>query len=114
MTSDADAGLIASHRFPMYEASGAHVSLSFLKYYFLTAQGLAILRAASPGGAGRNRPLGQDRFAQQRVPLPPLDIQLSLLHEMQAAEAALHSIQGRCSECKAVRAETLAACIGGE
>lgn len=72
LTTELDRGLIASHRFPMYRPREQACDLRFLLHYFLSPRGKEILELASPGGAGRNRTLGQQAFEAARVPLPPL------------------------------------------
>lgn len=51
------------------------VDIDYLISYFLTKRGTDILEAASPGGAGRNRTLGQDRFLKSKIVLPPIEEQ---------------------------------------
>ena len=70
-TTNNEIGMIASHRFPMYRPINNSVDLDYLICYFLTKRGTDILDAASPGGAGRNRTLGQDRFIKSKIMLPP-------------------------------------------
>ncbi|MBF4061075.1 restriction endonuclease subunit S [Burkholderia pseudomallei] len=62
VTSEAEKGMIASHRFPMYKAKDGASDVNFIKYFFLTKEGKELLGIASPGGAGRNRTLGQKEF----------------------------------------------------
>ena len=71
-TTSAEKGMIGSHRFPMYQPINNRVDVDYLINYFLTKRGAEILEAASPGGAGRNKTLGQDRFLKSKVILPPL------------------------------------------
>ncbi|EKN3569200.1 TPA: restriction endonuclease subunit S [Yersinia enterocolitica] len=73
ITSSAENGMIASHRFPMYRPK-QKIDLRFLKYLFLTAKGKELLGIASPGGAGRNKTLGQKEFEKLEL-LIPEDIQ---------------------------------------
>ena len=54
-TTQAEEGMIGSHRFPMYRPINNRVDTDYLIYYFLTKRGREILEAASPGGAGRNK-----------------------------------------------------------
>lgn len=112
MTSDADAGFVASHRFPMYEAADDRVSLEFLYYYFLTPIGLRKLGDASPGGAGRNRTLGQDRFSQLVVPIPSVAVQRALVREVQATEAALPSGFARADQLQSLHVGLVQMCLG--
>ena len=69
-TTQAEAGMIGSHRFPMYRPIDGKVDIDYLISYLLTKRGKDILEAASPGGAGRNRTLGQDRFMKSKIVLP--------------------------------------------
>lgn len=71
-TTQSEVGMIGSHRFPMYRPIGNIVNIDYLIFYFLTKRGTDILEAASPGGAGRNRTLGQERFMKSKIILPSL------------------------------------------
>ena len=66
-TTENEIGMIGSHRFPMYRPKNDLVDIDYLIYYFLTKRGTDILEAASPGGAGRNRTLGQERFLKSKI-----------------------------------------------
>lgn len=74
-TTQAEVGMIASHRFPMYRPIDNKVDINYLIAFFLTKRGTDVLEAASPGGAGRNKTLGQDRFSKSMVVLPPIEEQ---------------------------------------
>ena len=74
-TTENEIGMIGSHRFPMYRPKNDLVDIDYLIYYFLTKRGTDILESASPGGAGRNRTLGQERFLKSKITLPPLSEQ---------------------------------------
>ena len=69
-TTQNEVGMIGSHRFPMYRPIDGRVDVDYLITYMLTKWGKDILEAASPGGAGRNRTLGQDRFLKSKIILP--------------------------------------------
>jgi type I restriction enzyme S subunit len=62
VTSAAERGMIASHRFPIYKPNECEADVDFIKYFFLTNKGKELLGIASPGGAGRNKTLGQKEF----------------------------------------------------
>ena len=74
-TTQNEVGMISSHRFPMYRPIDGRVDVDYLITYMLTKRGKDILEAASPGGAGRNRTLGQDRFLKSKIILPSPDEQ---------------------------------------
>lgn len=91
-TTENEIGKIGSHRFPMYRPKNDLVDIDYLIYYFLTKRGTDILEAASPGGAGRNRTLGQERFLKSKITLPPLSEQQKI--------AAILSTQDKVIELK--------------
>ena len=70
VTSAAEAGMIASHRFPMFKARPGKADVNFVKYFFLTKKGKELLGIASPGGAGRNKTLGKKDFDNLEFLLP--------------------------------------------
>lgn len=74
-TTEKEVGMIGSHRFPMYRAIPNEVSIDYLLWFFKTKRGNDVLEAASPGGAGRNKTLGQKEFANSKVFLPPFSEQ---------------------------------------
>ena len=59
----------------MFLEKEGHSYLPFIKQLLLTAQGKNLLEIASPGGAGRNKTLGQDAFLKLRPTVPKLDEQ---------------------------------------
>lgn len=91
-TTENEIGMIGSHRFPMYRPKNDLVDINYLIYNFLTKRGTDILEAASPGGAGRNRTLGQERFLKSKITLPTLPEQQKI--------AAILSTQDKVIELK--------------
>jgi type I restriction enzyme S subunit len=83
-----DAGRFGSHRFITCCAVPSLVTAEFLRYYFLTDDGMLKIGEASPGGAGRNRTLGLEKLMALQVPVPPLGAQQTF-DRMQANVAAL-------------------------
>lgn len=69
-TTQKELGMIASHRFPMYKPKKRLLDLDFITYFFKTAKGKFKLELASPGGAGRNKTLGQNEFDNLDINLP--------------------------------------------
>lgn len=94
-TTQSEVGMIGSHRFPMYRPVNDRVDIDYLISYFLTKRGTDILEAASPGGAGRNKTLGQDRFLKSKIVLPPIEDQQKI--------AAILTTQDRVIELKEKR-----------
>lgn len=74
-TTKNEVGMIASHRFPMYKPKEDILNLDFITYLFKTKKGQCLLEMASPGGAGRNKTLGQKEFDNLSVKLPSLQEQ---------------------------------------
>lgn len=94
-TTQSEVGMIGSHRFPMYRPVNDRVDIEYLISYFLTKRGTDILEAASPGGAGRNKTLGQERFLKSKIVLPPIEEQQKI--------AAILTTQDRVIELKEKR-----------
>jgi len=72
VASDAERGMIGSHRFLTCVVDSSRADARFLNYWFQRGEGRDQLLRASPGGAGRNRTLGVEKLAAIEVPLPPL------------------------------------------
>ncbi|MBN1612575.1 MAG: hypothetical protein JW940_38450 [Polyangiaceae bacterium] len=75
-----DEGRFGSHRFITCVPRDEMTTAPFLCFYFLTAEGLAQLDKASPGGAGRNRTLGLEALRSISVPVPPISAQRRFDH----------------------------------
>jgi type I restriction enzyme S subunit len=69
-TTEKEIGMIASHRFPMYSPIATQSNLDYLLHFFLTRKGKSLLELASPGGAGRNKTLGQKEFENLKFLIP--------------------------------------------
>lgn len=69
-TTNKDKGYIASHRFPMYRPKQGILDLGFITYLFKSPRGKYLLNLASPGGAGRNKTLGQKEFEETEILIP--------------------------------------------
>lgn len=69
-TTDKELGYIASHRFPMYKPIENRLDLDFITYLFKSPRGKHLLNLASPGGAGRNKTLGQKEFGELDILIP--------------------------------------------
>ncbi|MBA1492255.1 restriction endonuclease subunit S [Klebsiella pneumoniae] len=78
ITSSKDEGCIASHRFPMYLPKDNKCNTDYIRRYFLTKKGKYLLKFASPGGAGRNKTLGQKNFDELVVTIPDVTEQTKI------------------------------------
>ncbi|MGL5714745.1 MAG: restriction endonuclease subunit S [Paraclostridium sp.] len=74
-TTQNEVGMIASHRFPMYRPKENILDLDYITQLFKTTKGKFLLGLASPGGAGRNKTLGQKEFDDLDIVLPSYDEQ---------------------------------------
>lgn len=99
-TTEAEVGMIASHRFPMYEPKKGVLDLDYLLYYFKTARGKHLLGLASPGGAGRNKTLGQGEFAKLKIPVPSLAEQKSIVAVLSEADREIELLKQQIATLK--------------
>ncbi len=89
-----DDARVGSHRFITCVPEPEIATSEFLRYYFLTPEGLAKIGTASPGGAGRNRTLGLKKLEKLLVPTPKIEKQrwfdglCAKVHEMKQIRVA--------------------------
>lgn len=102
-TTQAEEGMIGSHRFPMYRPINNRVDTDYLIYYFLTKRGREILEAASPGGAGRNKTLGQDRFLKSTIILPPLAEQCKIAKILATQDRVIELLNRKIEQLKLLK-----------
>lgn len=93
MTSDAEAGMIASHRFPMYRSPDGKLLPEYAWRYFCTPRGKYDLNVASPGGAGRNKTLGQEEFKHLKIPVPPIQYQREVVDVLATTDRAIVGVE---------------------
>jgi type I restriction enzyme S subunit len=85
-TTETEIGMIASHRFPMYKPKIGVLDLDYLLCYFKSIRGKHQLGLASPGGAGRNKTLGQSEFVKLQIPVPSFQEQIAIADLINSAE----------------------------
>lgn len=88
VTSVNETGMIASHRFPMYRPKKDLCDVEYLRQFFCTRRGKELLELASPGGAGRNKTLGQKEFEDLRIPMPGIEAQRRIASALQVWDDA--------------------------
>lgn len=88
-TTANEQGMIASHRFPMYKPKKELLDLDYLLYFFMMPRGKYLLELASPGGAGRNKTLGQAAFLELKIPVPPIEEQRNIVEILGTWDEAL-------------------------
>lgn len=94
VASQAERGMIGSHRFLTCVTDKSKADARFLNYWFTQAEGRDQLLRASPGGAGRNRTLGVEKLAAIHVPLPPLDEQRRIVERIEELAAKVAEARG--------------------
>ncbi len=89
VTTTDDLGKIASHRFPMYRPKNNACDVKYIEYFFKTKYGKYLLELASPGGAGRNKTLGQKNFSELILVLPPVEEQQKIVDILSTWDRAI-------------------------
>lgn len=88
-TTEKETGMIASHRFPMYLPIPTLSDLNYLLFFFLTKKGASLLEIASPGGAGRNKTLGQKEFEKLKLFIPEITEQRKIAEFLSSIDKKL-------------------------
>lgn len=113
-TTSSEAGMIASHRFPMYRPKDNLVDIDYLISFFMTKRGKEVLEAASPGGAGRNRTLGQERFLNSVITFPPIAEQQKIAEILSAQDRVIELKTKLLEEKKRLKKYLCQVLISGE
>lgn len=92
-TTEKEVGMIASHRFPMYLPFNNKSNVDFLNYFFLTKKGKFLLESASPGGAGRNKTLGQKEFDNSKIIVPSIQEQTKISNFLSSVDEKLNLLK---------------------
>lgn len=92
-TSANEIGMIASHRFPMFRPRNNQCDIDYLTYFFKTPKGKYLLELASPGGAGRNKTLGQNEFSLLKLTLPPINEQQKIAQILSTWDKAIDKLE---------------------
>lgn len=88
-TTENEKGMIASHRFPMYQALNNKIDIDYMLFYFKSKMGKYLLELASPGGAGRNKTLGQTEFMKLKISFPSLNEQKKIAEILSTWDKAI-------------------------
>lgn len=113
-TSEAEGGMIASHRFPMFKPRVHLADLRFLTHFLQSHAGNQALRSVSPGGAGRNKTLNQSAFLKLHVPLPSLQEQRAIGEANRVVSEREHADARVLRMLNLVKAELMTLLLSGE
>ncbi len=112
-TTQAEAGMIASHRFPMYRPKDDSCDIDYLTYFFKSKRGKRLLELASPGGAGRNKTLGQDEFSKLTFLMPSVDEQRRIAAILSTWDGAIRATEALMCNAKAQKQVLIARLLKG-
>jgi len=92
--SDAEDGMIASHRFPTF-VNTDDIDRDYLLMFLQSEEGRALMAVNSPGAAGRNKTLRLSGFLNEEIPLPPLREQTKIVRALRDHEGKLQALESR-------------------
>ena len=95
-TSLSEKGMVASHRFPMYKPKDNLSNTDYILHFFLTKKGKHYLGLASPGGAGRNKTLGQKTFEELEIVVPGVDEQFKIANFLTSVDEKIIQLTRKC------------------
>lgn len=114
VASEAEAGKIGSHRFMTFVPVDGRIETSWAAWFFRSEPGLALIRKASPGSAGRNKTLAVKRFEDLVIPLPPIDVQRHVAARLDGARASSQHIARLADRSNDLSAAFPAACASAQ
>jgi type I restriction enzyme S subunit len=94
VATEAEIGMIGSHRFVTYTPVENSCSVEYLQLFFHSPEGLEVVRKVSPGSAGRNRTLNLKQFDQAMIPLPPITEQRRIVARIEELAAKIEEARG--------------------
>jgi len=101
VASNAESGMIGSHRFMTFVPVDEKIDISWAAWFFGSEPGLELIRRASPGSAGRNRTLAIKRFEALEISLPPIERQLAAVAYLDSVRSWETSISAYLNRNKA-------------
>lgn len=99
-TTNSEADMIASHRFPMFKPNNNACEIDYILYFFKTEKGKSLLGLASPGGAGRNKTLGKNEFLNLEILVPPITEQVKISQILSSWDRAIITAERLLDNCK--------------
>lgn len=113
VTSEQEVGMIASHRFPMYVPKEKRCDVEYLRQFFCTPRGKELLELASPGGAGRNKTLGQSEFEKLRISMPSIFEQKRIRDVLCTWDRAINATEKLLANSRLQRRAVVEMCASG-
>jgi restriction endonuclease S subunit len=107
-------GMIASHRFPMFKPKPGVLDLDYLLYFFKSLRGKHLLGLASPGGAGRNKTLGQTEFLKLEIPVPSFEEQVAIVRILNAADREIELLKAKTGKLREQKKGMMQALLTGK
>lgn len=95
VASEAEAGMIGSHRFMTFVPSDGRIDVRWAAWFLRSEVGLALILRASPGSAGRNRTLAIDRFEAIEFVLPTIQEQHCVATRLDRLSGSAHELRTR-------------------
>jgi restriction endonuclease S subunit len=84
----------------MFKPKDGTLDLDYLLYFFKSPRGKHLLGLASPGGAGRNKTLGQSEFLKLQIPVPSLNEQIAISSLLNTAEKEIQLLKKKLAKLK--------------
>ena len=89
LASDAEKGMIGSHRFMTYVIDPEAADARYVRYFLVSERGRELLGKASPGSAGRNRTLNISAFEKLPIRLPNVGEQRRVATMIERADSLI-------------------------
>ena len=92
LAGEAEDGCVASHRYPILRGKTGVLETQFLLSFFRTEWGQTLLDLHSRGAAGRNRPLNAGYLLKEKIPVPSIEEQRSVVALLEGERRARENL----------------------
>lgn len=112
--SESERGFIASHRFPMFQGRKNQASEAYYLLFFKTRRGKEQLTIASPGGAGRNKTLGQGDLVVLPVPCPSFAEQKAIAEVLESWDKGIRTLEKKIEKKRLIKKGLMQQLLAGK
>jgi type I restriction enzyme S subunit len=114
IAGEIDDGCVVSHRYPVMRGIEGVALVEYLMALLCTEYGIFLLNEHSRGAAGRNRPLNMKSLLKEKIPIPPIEVQVEIANAVNERSAVLAGVAKLNKLLKERRTAVIAQAVTGQ